>query len=448
MLEKLTPDALKRIIPILLSLKERGMAIVYITHRIEDIYGFAERVAILRDGVLLTIDSVNNLDKIMLLKLAYTQLSQSGSTDEATSEYFHLVKYNEAILKELPVNLIIVDTTLSIRLMNDFSKRFFGIGDEDNLARSMDTLFPGECIEADQEGTYRDIKEALLNRREQTFLNFRALLNNEYRTVTISTCPISDGGEWIGGMLLLNDVTTQEMLREQVVLSEKLSSIGMLAAGVAHEINNPLEIIYNYLDFIKARLKTKKAQGVLQSIQEEMNSIKEIVGGLVTFSDGKQPQIETVDVCAELRGLVNLVSISAKHGGVKMILSLKKKNILIYANKNELKQVFLNLIKNSLEAMPGGGQLAISAAVEPGTERLQALITFQDSGSGIRSSNTTDVFLPFYSTKLAKGNNLGLGLSITYNIVKKYRGLITVENTPPKGCTFTLRFPIEHMLNI
>ncbi len=263
----------------------------------------------------------------------------------------------------------------------------------------------------------------------------------EEKTITISTLPIYDGSDWIGGMLLIDDVTTRERLRVQVILSEKLSSVGLLAAGVAHEINNPLEVVYNYLDWLGRRSKTKAMNDVLGNVKEEMNSIRQIVGNLITFSDVQQPIIEEIDAVSELRALVGLVDIEARRREVHIELTVAEEPVRITANRTEMKQVFLNIIKNSFEAMPGGGRLSISAGIERVKEHNQAVMSFRDTGGGISAANPTDIFLPFYSTKMANGRNLGLGLSITYNIVKKYRGLITVENTVPSGCCFTIRFP-------
>ncbi|MGO8694140.1 MAG: sensor histidine kinase, partial [Rectinemataceae bacterium] len=274
-----------------------------------------------------------------------------------------------------------------------------------------------------------------------TFLDFRATLAGEEKTITISTLPIYDGSDWIGGMLLIDDVTTRERLRVQVILSEKLSSVGLLAAGVAHEINNPLEVVYNYLDWLGRRSKTKAMNDVLGNVKEEMNSIRQIVGNLITFSDVQQPIIEEIDAVSELRALVGLVDIEARRREVHIELTVAEEPVRITANRTEMKQVFLNIIKNSFEAMPGGGRLSISAGIERVKEHNQAVMSFRDTGGGISAANPTDIFLPFYSTKMANGRNLGLGLSITYNIVKKYRGLITVENTVPSGCCFTIRFP-------
>ena len=440
-LEKMTSDSLARIVPLINGLRAGGMAVMYATHRIEDIFGFAGRVAILREGNILAVDAVDNFDKIMLLKLAYTQLTRNGSSDEAKQEYFQLVKYNEAILKHLPVNLVIVDNSLSIRMMNDFSRRFFGAASEAAPGQGLDALFPSESLRRDDEKTFVNLKAALRGRREETFLDFRATLAGEEKTITISTLPIYDGSDWIGGMLLIDDVTTRERLREQVILSEKLSSVGLLAAGVAHEINNPLEVVYNYLDWLGRRSKTKAMNDVLGNVKEEMNSIRQIVGNLITFSDVQQPIIEEIDAVSELRALVGLVDIEARRREVHIELTVAEEPVRITANRTEMKQVFLNIIKNSFEAMPGGGRLSISAGIERVKEHNQAVMSFRDTGGGISAANPTDIFLPFYSTKMANGRNLGLGLSITYNIVKKYRGLITVENTVPSGCCFTIRFP-------
>jgi signal transduction histidine kinase len=179
----------------------------------------------------------------------------------------------------------------------------------------------------------------------------------------------------------------------------------------------------------------------VNSLEEEINSISQIVSNLITFSDSNKHQIEPVDLNEMIDSIINLVKYNAKYKNIQ--ISFKKKNnpIFLKANKTEIKQVILNLMKNSFEAMPSGGKLNIETGETNGRDSSLVEITFQDTGGGIKRHNLNDVFLPFYSTKKDTYGNLGLGLSVSYGIVKKYDGTIAVRNLNGCGCKFTLRFP-------
>jgi PAS domain S-box-containing protein len=437
-LQKLTAPVMNKMIQILKELKQAGMSIIFVTHRIDDIYNFADKVSIIKNGEILITDSVKNIDKINLIKLAYTQISGNESLENANQEFYSLLKYNEAVLIKLPVNLIVVDHHGKIKLINEYAKQYFGIEESSYLNTPFQGLF---LLDEDNREACGLIERALTQERGQTFYNIPLHRNDSESITNIKTHPIFDESFLIGYYIIIEDITEREKLREQVALSEKLASIGLLSAGVAHEINNPLEIIYNYIRYLKFHSRNKNVTRTVNSLEEEINSISQIVSNLITFSDSNKHQVEPVDLNELIDSIINLVKYNAKYKNIQ--ISFKKKNnpILLKANKTEIKQVILNLMKNSFEAMPSGGRLNIETGETNGRDSSLVEITFQDTGGGIKRHNLNDVFLPFYSTKKEMNGNLGLGLSVSYGIVKKYEGTISVRNLNGCGCEFTLRFP-------
>jgi signal transduction histidine kinase len=262
------------------------------------------------------------------------------------------------------------------------------------------------------------------------------------KTITnIKVLPIYDGAFLIGNITIIEDVSKQENLRQQMILSEKLASIGILAAGVAHEINNPLEIIYNHLNFMKYNIDREKLTETVSNIEEELEDIKQIVSNLISFSDSKKIVREEFELNGLIGSIINLIRFSAKNKNIVIEYAPADRPIVLNANMNEIKQVVLNLLKNSFEASDSGGLIHIETSSVNIDDKPHACILFRDNGIGIEDENPDNIFLPFYSTKIGNDANLGLGLSVSYGIIKKYNGRIGVKNLIDSGCEFTITLP-------
>lgn len=248
-------------------------------------------------------------------------------------------------------------------------------------------------------------------------------------------------GSWRELVVGINNVVDAFKLQEQLILSDKLASVGLLAAGVAHEINNPLEIIYNDLRYIKHEFPGQELHESLDNIYEEISAITSIVSNLHSFSDNRKRIDEEIDLNELIRNILTLIKHSARYKQITIQFEPFEEAITIHANKNEMKQVILNLLKNSFEAMSSGGKIFIrtTQVQQNGSHFVQ--IAFTDTGPGIQIENPNDIFLPFYSTKKGREDNLGLGLSVSYGIITKYRGTISVKNLDSSGCQFIINVP-------
>jgi ABC-type multidrug transport system ATPase subunit/signal transduction histidine kinase len=439
-LEKLSSDAFAKVTAILKSLSQSGTSIILITHHIDDISKLADSICILKNGRVLISEKVNAIDKINILKMAYTQIGYQKDSADTNEEFYELLKYNQAILQNLPEVLVVVDNQNRIRLVNESGKAFFNLTNPINLPMPIEPFF-GNLSDTIK----RYIADSEKRGSGQTY--YHVQLDSPTRKIIsdISVIPIFDGAYKIGSIIIVDDVTEQENMREQLILSEKLASVGLLAAGVAHEINNPLEILKNNVNLLRLRGEDTETYELFNELDEELQSIKHITENLITFSDNTNRGFEEFDLSELIWSLIRLIKKNADENNIKIEYARDLSGtILIQANKNEIRQVLLNLYKNSSDAMPTGGSIFIGLDKVKMQEKAVARLIFRDSGCGIQNGNLYDAFLPFYTTKKAK-HNLGLGLSISYGIINKYGGIIHPENIKPTGCQFTIELPlVEH----
>jgi len=180
-------------------------------------------------------------------------------------------------------------------------------------------------------------------------------------------------------------------------------------------------------------------QQIIKEISEELRDIKSIVSNLISFSDNKNASQEVYNLNDLIESLINLIRFNARFQQIKISFDKTNTEFMIQSSRNEMKQVLLNLIKNSFEAMPLGGEIKIRTSVNP-SDPGRVIIDLEDNGPGLEEESG-DIFLPFYSTKKQKGPNMGLGLSVIYGIITKYGGTIHGANLEPRGCRFTITLP-------
>jgi len=235
----------------------------------------------------------------------------------------------------------------------------------------------------------------------------------------------------------VKDVTEEQRLQEQLVQSEKLAGIGILASGVAHEINNPLSGIIGMAEIALEEEDPSQSKGYLTDILTCGHRIAEIVNGLRSYSrTAKRGDLGPVDVQEVLETSLKMVHLATKSVSIEVIKNFQPVE-KIKANAGEIQQVFTNLVSNAFQAMNGeGGRLILSSrSLEDSVQ-----IKIGDNGIGIPAKHLNQIFDPFFTTKKI-GEGTGLGLNIVYRIVTKYQGTVEVESMEGVGTTFTLKFP-------
>lgn len=223
----------------------------------------------------------------------------------------------------------------------------------------------------------------------------------------------------------------------QLVHSEKLAAMGRLSATIAHEVNNPLGIIKNYLHLLRVQKPGDgEASENLKIVSEEVNRIADIVRRLLDFHRPATPGLHDFDLWQVVDDCLRLLKKSNAHQRVNVVLPQDRVAVPVRANAEELKQVFLNLFMNALDAMPQGGTLTVRLI----PRRQTVLAQVRDTGTGILPDHLPRIFEPFFTTK-SEGQGTGLGLYVCYGIVQRHGGRIMVYNHPEGGAVFTVRLP-------
>ncbi|MCI0595761.1 MAG: ATP-binding protein [candidate division Zixibacteria bacterium] len=238
---------------------------------------------------------------------------------------------------------------------------------------------------------------------------------------------------------------TNAQLRDtqnQLIRLEKLAALGELSATIAHEVNNPLGIIKNYLALIAPQLTPEDPNyPFYQVIKEEVDRIAKIVRQLLDFYRPKAEEIAPVDLSQVLEETVVLLEKQLASSNIEVVKNLPRSLPKIEASPAQLKQVFLNLLMNAREVMPAGGRLEVSTRSENGYVEAEVA----DEGEGIAPENLEKIFEPFFTTKRDKGGT-GLGLSVCLGIVSKSGGVIRAQNRMPKGAAFIVRLPVKEKI--
>ena len=259
-------------------------------------------------------------------------------------------------------------------------------------------------------------------------------------TLRIFSYPVSDDkGNLVAVIEYVQDITEEKRLQEQLIQSEKLAGIGILASGIAHEINNPLSGVIGMAELCMVEENPQEIKNCLTDILNCAQRIGEIATGLRSYSriakDGSQT---LVDVNEVLESALKMVRLGVKTDSVEVIKKFQPVE-KIEANIGEIQQVFSNLITNALQAINGkGGMLTLSTRSLKDTVEVKV----SDNGMGIPEKYLNQIFDPFFTTK-NPGEGTGLGLNIAYRIVTKYEGTIDVESKVDAGTTFTVKFPIR-----
>jgi PAS domain S-box-containing protein len=268
------------------------------------------------------------------------------------------------------------------------------------------------------------------------------------RYFDVTATPIEGSkGEQNRALLFLRDVTEKRMQELQLMQAEKLSSIGVLAAGVAHEINNPLSSVAGYAEALLRRIKDEETLAedprfevfpkYLQVIIRESYRCKGIIDCLLSFSRKSDGSISTINVNEILIEVLELIRYKARYEKIEIQTDLQSDLPDILGDPTGLRQVCMNLLINAHQAISGAGFVEISTRM---TEQSMVVLQIRDSGCGIAKDAIDQIWDPFFTTKNV-GKGIGLGLAVTYNIIKRHGGEISVESQVGRGSKFTVRIP-------
>jgi two-component system NtrC family sensor kinase len=360
-----------------------------------------------------------------------------ASLQKKVAEYERLKDFNENIVESINVGVMALDMQDRIESWNAQMEVMYALPRWQALTQPLKSVFPPEFVE-----------EFARMRREPGIRNlYKFHLKTpagEVRTVNVALAPlVTRKFEVIGRLIIMDDITERVELEAQLSQSDKLSSIGLLAAGVAHEVNTPLAVISSYTQMLSKQLQgDPQKSGLLEKITRQTFRASEIVNNLLNFSRTSGTEIGDVDVNKVIADTLALLEHQFKVGKIEVQNALTAALPAIQGNSGRLQQVFLNLFLNAKDAMPGGGTLRVATL---NGDRVS--VSVSDTGSGIAPEHIQRIYDPFFTTKNSpregQPRGTGLGLSVTYGIIQEHAGKIHVESNPGAGTTFTLDFPLS-----
>jgi two-component system, NtrC family, sensor kinase len=356
-------------------------------------------------------------------------------------------EFNENILESLEDGLVVFDEHERIVRWNRALEGFYGLTSAAAVSRTLGEVFDAPFVEALRAAREDHPYGATLSRVP---LNARvagdAASGSEPVQVLVNATevplqtPVDNGSVVVGTILLIENITARVRLEEQLQISEKMASIGLLAAGVAHEVNTPLTGISSFTQMLLDGADPSDPRTVLlEKIERQTFRAAKIVNGLLNLSrPGPTGSDRThTDLNAVITDVVSLLEHQFEVGSVKVRRDLSPAPVTVRGIEHQLQQVFLNLFLNARDAMPSGGWLSVTTRVEGG----RAIAEVADTGSGIPPEQLSRIYDPFFTTK-AIGRGTGLGLSITYGIVREHDGQIHVDSAVGQGTRFTVDLPL------
>lgn len=367
---------------------------------------------------------------------------------QRTRELESQKRFMESIVDSLPIGIYVIDRSYSVTTWNH--KRETGI-----LGISRDRVIGQSILSVFSSMSSEKLKEEF----DHIFAT-----GNTFETQSVSWCsgekryyhlrkiPMSIDGNGISHVITLGeDITERRRIEDSLATNEKLASIGKLAAGIAHEINNPLAAISGCVEGLISRSKDATLSNFkafedfpdyLRIIDEEIGRCKGIITNLLDFSRSKEILNQEIRVNETLEQTLQLLSHHKAFKQIRVLKELDPDCPRVVGNSGELRQVFLALCINAMDAMDESGTLTIRTATELRASQSCVCIQFQDTGCGIPQKNLKRIFDPFFTTKPV-GKGTGLGLSICYGIVRSHEGSIKVESEEGKGSTFKVFIPAK-----
>jgi two-component system NtrC family sensor kinase len=404
-------------------------------------------------GVSRTVDGdyLSSVDVELLITLtgymaiAIENASLYRSLQRKVEEYERLKEFSENIVESINVGILAADLDDRVESWNTQIEQLTGVPREAAVGRALSEIFPTDLCDQfnrvrGEFGIHHIYKYVL--RPEPAGVNGSASVRPgrlRESTLNLAIAPlVSKDQQQIGRLIIFDDVTDRAELEQRLVQADKLSSIGLLAAGVAHEVNTPLAVISTYAQMLAKQVADDSQKSlILDKIAKQTFRASEIVNSLLNFSRTSSTSFGDIQLNKVIQETVSLLEHQLTKSGVQVKTDLADLRP-IYGNGGKLQQVFLNLFLNARDAMPGGGTLEIRTWAEGPSAHAEV----SDTGTGIAPDLLHRIYDPFFTTKTAR-KGTGLGLSVTYGIIQEHGGSIEVSNRPGGGACFRLDLPFS-----
>ncbi len=358
---------------------------------------------------------------------------------ERAEELALLKEFNESIVESINVGILTVDDEGRVTACNSALEEMLGLRRDEATGHRVEDLFAEDFAETLRLALGEQGWE--LTELRNIYKLHTATRTNRTLILNIALAPLkrADAAVHGGALVVLEDVTGRVRLEEQLQQREKLSSIGLLAAGVAHEINTPLTGVSSYTQMLLGMLaETDPKHALLQKIRRQTDRATGIVNNLLNFSrTGGATDFVEVNLARVLDDTLQLLEPQLRQSRVEIAREYAGDLPRVYGNAGKLQQVFTNLLLNARDAIPDGGCITLRAASD---ERDALTVEVSDNGIGIAPENVARIYDPFFTTK-GVGRGTGLGLAVSYGIVQEHSGHIAVESAPGRGTTFRITLP-------
>lgn len=396
------------------------------------------------DGSLLSSEDLDILHTVAgYVAVAIENSLLYQEQEKRAGELTLLKEFNESIVESVNVGLLAVDENGRITRCNTMFEQMLGLSREEAQGKLVEEIF--------DENFAHSLSQILgkskwhLQEMRHGYKLSTTSTSGKNLIINVAVAPLrSTIHEQTGAIIVLENVTSRVKLEETLQQSEKLSSIGLLAAGVAHEVNTPLTGVSSYTQMLLGMIpETDPKHALLLKVQKQTDRATNIAGNLLNFSRvGNHSDFSEVLVNKILDDTLQLLEPQLRKSRVEIIKNYEPDTPKVYANAGKLQQIFTNLILNARDAMFEGGNITLTTKADDETVTIQVA----DNGSGIDPENLSKIYDPFFTTK-AVGSGTGLGLAVTYGIVQEHSGTIAASSEIGRGTIFSLEFPIADKLD-
>ena len=394
-----------------LRVREARLGVVVLGYKAEEVPLSSDDLDLIRsllNQVSLAVENARLLDEVR----------------EQLDEVSRLQHYSQEILASSPAGLVVLDRAGRIESVNSAFARLVGLEEEVLAGRRLGDLLPVEPLPEPHEG----LREVSLQD-----------VSGQTRHLQVSVAHLDHGIGTPRRVVAVSDVTERVEMETALKEGERLASLGMLAAGVAHEVNTPLTGISSYAQMLLADMPADDPRRkILEKMERQTFRASRIVGNLLEFSRERPSETEAVDLVEVLDETLDLVGERLAETGVAVEWTGSRRPTRVIGNDGELQQVFTNLVLNAIDAMEGNGGGTLTLGIDGDERWIRATVT--DDGPGVPAERLEEIFKPFVSTKVSAGGT-GLGLSISRSIVRRHGGEIRLTSRPGEGCRFDVELP-------
>jgi two-component system, NtrC family, sensor histidine kinase HydH len=342
--------------------------------------------------------------------------------------------FSDNLVENAPIGLIAIDDNQNIASFNHIAETVLGISIENAMGKEAKKILPKDLMKKiDTLNTGNTAIEVEIDCLVQSDKRIPLLLSASFL--------YDENRTFLGIVLLFKDLSEVQALRREIARNQRLASIGRLAAGVAHEIRNPLSSIKGFATYFKERYRENKDDQQTADIMiQEVERLNRVVGQLLEFAKPVTISKKSTPIQVVINNSLKLIESGSLKKNIKVETDFPSTLNEVLIDPDRINQVLLNLYLNAIEAMENGGQLTIALLLDEESKWIK--INVKDTGSGIKKEELAQIFDPYFTTK---PSGTGLGLAIVHNIIDAHDGKMEVESNPGKGTTVTLFLPISNI---